>query len=53
VSVLLFVPVWWQLARLPLRVGLISPRGVAVTVLIGGLIHAAVVAQEVFFFEIT
>jgi hypothetical protein len=51
--VLLFVPVWWQLTPLALRVGLISPRGVAVTALIGGLIHAAVVAQQVFFVEIT
>jgi hypothetical protein len=51
-SVLLFVPVWWQLTRLALREGLISRRGVAVATLIGGLIHAAVVAEQVFFVEL-
>lgn len=50
-SVLLFVPVWWKLTRLALNEGLISRRGVAVATLIGGLIHGAVVARQVFFVE--
>jgi hypothetical protein len=48
-SLLLFVPLWWQLTRLALREGLISSRGVAVATLIGGLIHGTAVAQQVFF----
>jgi hypothetical protein len=51
-SVLLFLPVWWHLTRLALSERLISRRGVAAAALIGGLIHAAVVAQQVFFVEI-
>ncbi len=51
-SVLLFLPVWWYLTRLALSEGLIGPRRVAVAVLIGGLIHATVVAQQVFFVEL-
>jgi hypothetical protein len=51
-SVLLFLPLWWQLTRLALSEGVIGPRRVAVAVLIGALIHAAVVAQQVFFVEL-
>jgi hypothetical protein len=50
-SVLIFVPLWWYLTRLALSEGLISRRGVMVATLIGGLIHATVVAQQVFFVE--
>ena len=46
-SVLLFVPLWWELTRLALSEGRISRRGVAVATLIGGVIHAIVVAQQV------
>jgi hypothetical protein len=50
-SALLFLPVWWHLTRLALSEGLISRKGLAVATLIGGLIHGAVVAQQVFFVE--
>jgi hypothetical protein len=51
-SVLLFLPVWWRLTHLALAERLISRRAVAIAALIGGLIHAAVVAQQVFFVEV-
>ena len=51
-SLLLFIPLWWQLTRLALSEGLISGRGVAVATMIAGLIHGVVVAQQVFFFEL-
>jgi Protein of unknown function with HXXEE motif len=52
-SVLLLLPLWWHLTRLALSERLISRRGVAAAALIGGLIHAAAVAQQVFFVEFT
>jgi hypothetical protein len=51
-SVLLFLPLWWHLTRLALSEGLLGRKRVAVAVLIGGLIHAAVVAQQVYFVEL-
>jgi hypothetical protein len=51
-SVLVFLPVWRHLTRVALAEGLISRRAVAIAALIGGLIHAAAVAQQVFFVEV-
>ncbi len=51
-ALLVFLPVWWHLTRLALADGLISRGGVAIAVLIGGLVHGGAVAQQVFFVEV-
>ena len=48
----LFLPLWWYLTRLALRKGLLTRRGLIAALVIGGLIHAVVVAQQVFFVEL-
>ena len=48
-SVGLVLPVWVRLTRAALRERLLTRRSMAVSLAIGGAIHAVVVAQQVFF----
>jgi hypothetical protein len=48
-SIALFLPSWWRLTNRALEARLISKRGVLAGAAIGGAIHAAVVARQVFF----
>jgi hypothetical protein len=46
---MLFLPLWLHVTRLGLRDGLLTRRGVTAAVLLGGVIHGGVVAQQVYF----
>jgi Protein of unknown function with HXXEE motif len=45
---LAFIPVWWRLTRLALREGRLTRTGAVAGAAIGGAIHAAAVAKQVF-----
>ena len=48
-SVTLFLPLWLIATRGGLRSGLLDRRSLAASAAVGGLIHAAAVAQQVFY----
>jgi hypothetical protein len=48
-SLLRFLPVWHAITRQALREGLVSRRGAALSSAAAGAIHAAAVADQVFF----
>jgi hypothetical protein len=47
-SMVLFLPVWGAVTRLALRAGRLTRRDVAASAAVGGVVHAAAVAQQVF-----
>jgi hypothetical protein len=47
--VTLFLPLWLGVTRQALREGLLTRRSAAAGVAAGGLLHAAAVAQQVFY----
>jgi Protein of unknown function with HXXEE motif len=51
-ALVLFLPLWWRVTRLAVREGLLTRRGVALAALAAGLLHALVVARQVFFVEL-
>jgi Protein of unknown function with HXXEE motif len=51
-SVTLFLPLWGHLTRLALREGRLTPRTAAGATVAAGLLHAVVVAQQVFFVRV-
>jgi hypothetical protein len=51
-SLLVFLPLWYYLTLLALEEGLLTKRGAVVATAIAVLVHAVVVAQQVFFVEL-
>jgi hypothetical protein len=47
-AVVLFPPLWWRLTRRALRDRVIGVGGVSVGIAVGGAVHAAAVADQVF-----
>ena len=47
-AVVLFLPLWWRVTRAALRDGVLSRRAMAAGVALGGVVHAAAVADQVF-----
>jgi hypothetical protein len=48
-SVIVVLPLWWRITRLARRAGLLSSRGLGGGLAVGGAIHAAAVAHQVYF----
>jgi hypothetical protein len=47
-AVVLFLPLWWRVTRAARRDGILSRRAMAAGIAVGGAVHAAAVANQVF-----